>query len=108
MDGYNQSNTVVLVIIATNWPDSLVPDLCKLGHFSKRVFVTKQDFDGRRKNLVIYLLGIALEEDPEVIFNMVASTTSGFVGVDLANVVNEVALFANQQGMENPFSLWSC
>lgn len=99
MDGF-ESNTAVLVIAATNRPESLDPALCRPGRFSRRVFVVKPDLDGRRKILAIHLRGIPLEEDPELICNMVASITSGFVGADLANVVNEAALLAARQGKE--------
>lgn len=99
MDGF-EANTSVLVIAATNRPESLDPALCRPGRFSRRVFVIEPDLDGRRKILAIHLRGIPLEEDPEVICNMVASITSGFVGADLANVVNEAALLAARQGKE--------
>lgn len=99
MDGF-ESNTAVLVIAATNRPESLDPALCRPGRFSRRVFVVKPDLDGRRKILAIHLRGIPLEEDPELICNMVASITSGFAGADLANVVNEAALLAARQGKE--------
>jgi len=99
MDGF-ESNTAVLVIAATNRPESLDPALCRPGRFSRRVFVIEPDLNGRRKILAIHLRGIPLEEDPEVICNMVASITSGFVGADLANVVNEAALLAARQGKE--------
>lgn len=99
MDGF-ESNNAVLVIAATNRPESLDPALCRPGRFSRRVFVIEPDLDGRRKILAIHLRGIPLEEDPEVICNMVASITSGFVGADLANVVNEAALLAARQGKE--------
>lgn len=99
MDGF-ESNTAVLVIAATNRPESLDPALCRPGRFSRRVFVIKPDLDGRRKILAIHLRGIPLEADPEVICNVVASITSGFVGADLANVVNEAALLAARQGKE--------
>ncbi|XP_057842440.2 probable inactive ATP-dependent zinc metalloprotease FTSHI 3, chloroplastic [Cryptomeria japonica] len=97
MDGF-ESDTGVLVIAATNRPEALDPALCRPGRFSRRVFVREPDVDGRRKILAIYLRGIPLEEDPEMVCNLVASITSGFVGADLANVVNEAALLAARQG----------
>eukprot|EP01018_Ginkgo_biloba_P036714 Gb_32360 [translate_table: standard] len=99
MDGF-ESDTGVLVIAATNRPEALDPALCRPGRFSRRVFVREPDVDGRRKILAIHLRGIPLEQDPEMICNMVASITSGFVGADLANVVNEAALLTARQGRD--------
>ncbi|KAH9314230.1 hypothetical protein KI387_022857, partial [Taxus chinensis] len=97
MDGF-ESDSGVLVIAATNRPEALDPALCRPGRFSRRVFVREPDVDGRQKILAIYLREIPLEEDPEMVCNLVASITSGFVGADLANVVNEAALLAARQG----------
>lgn len=97
MDGF-ESDTGVLVIAATNRPEALDPALCRPGRFSRRVFVREPDLDGRRKILAIYLRGVPLKEDPEMVCTLVASITSGFVGADLANVVNEAALLAARRG----------
>eukprot|EP00262_Sarcandra_glabra_P001776 TRINITY_DN11940_c0_g2_i2.p1 TRINITY_DN11940_c0_g2~~TRINITY_DN11940_c0_g2_i2.p1 ORF type:complete len:641 (-),score=89.90 TRINITY_DN11940_c0_g2_i2:77-1972(-) len=99
MDGF-ESEMKVVVIAATNRPEALDPALCRPGRFSRKVFVGEPDADGRRKILAVHLRGIPLEEDPHLICNLVASLTSGFVGADLANIVNEAALLAARRGGE--------
>lgn len=97
MDGF-ESDTKVVVIAATNRPEALDPALCRPGRFSRKVFVGEPDLDGRKKILAIHLRGVPLEENPQLICNLVASLTSGFVGADLANIVNEAALLAARRG----------
>ncbi|XXG55293.1 hypothetical protein AAC387_Pa03g2993 [Persea americana] len=99
MDGF-ESDTKVVVIAATNRPEALDPALCRPGRFSRKVFVGEPDFDGRKKILAIHLRGVPLEEDSQLICNLVASLTPGFVGADLANIVNEAALLAARRGGE--------
>ncbi|KAK1292294.1 hypothetical protein QJS10_CPB17g00483 [Acorus calamus] len=99
MDGF-ESDVRVIVIAATNRPEALDMALCRPGRFSRKVFVGAPDEDGRKKILAVHLKGIPLEEDPLVISNLVALLTPGFVGADLANIVNEAALLAARRGGE--------
>ncbi|KAI3452146.1 hypothetical protein Pfo_008811 [Paulownia fortunei] len=100
MDGF-ESDINVVVIAATNRPEALDPALCRPGRFSRKVYVGEPDEDGRKKILAIHLRGVPLEEDMGLICNLVASLTQGFVGADLANIVNEAALLAARRGAEN-------
>ncbi|KAK9105420.1 hypothetical protein Scep_022264 [Stephania cephalantha] len=99
MDGFD-TDIKVVVIAATNRPEALDPALCRPGRFSRKVFVGEPDEEGRRKILAVHLRGVPVEEDPLLICNLVASLTQGFVGADLANVVNEAALLAARRGGE--------
>ncbi|CAL5325969.1 unnamed protein product [Camellia sinensis] len=99
MDGFD-SDMKVVVIAATNRPEALDPALCRPGRFSRKVFVGEPDEDGRRKILAVHLRGVPLEEDSGLICNLVASLTPGFVGADLANIINEAALLAARRGGE--------
>lgn len=99
MDGFD-SEVNVIVIAATNRPEALDPALCRPGRFSRKVLVGEPDEDGRRKILAVHLRGIPLEEDAGLICDLVASVTQGFVGADLANIVNEAALLAARRGSE--------
>lgn len=100
MDGF-ESDINVVVIAATNRPEALDPALCRPGRFSRKVYVGEPDEDGRKKILAIHLRGIPLDEDRYLICNLVASLTQGFVGADLANIVNEAALLAARRGAES-------
>nr|QKY65099.1 chloroplast putative inactive ATP-dependent zinc metalloprotease FTSHI3 [Passiflora contracta] len=100
MDGF-ASDMKVVVIAATNRPEALDPALCRPGRFSRKVLVGEPDEEGRRKILAVHLRGVPLEEDADLICNLVASLTPGFVGADLANIVNEAALLAARRGSEN-------
>lgn len=97
MDGF-ESDTNVIVIAATNRPEALDPALCRPGRFSRRVFVDEPDLDGRRRILGVHIRGVPLEEDAEIICSLIASLTPGFVGADLANIINEAALLAARRG----------
>lgn len=99
MDGF-ESETRVIVIAATNRPEALDPALCRPGRFSRKVFVGEPDEEGRRKILAVHLRGVPLEEDTNIICHLIASLTTGFVGADLANIVNEAALLAARRGSE--------
>nr|QKY65070.1 chloroplast putative inactive ATP-dependent zinc metalloprotease FTSHI3 [Passiflora biflora] len=100
MDGF-ATDTKVVVIAATNRPEALDPALCRPGRFSRKVLVGEPDEEGRRKILAVHLRGVPLEEDAYLICNLVASLTPGFVGADLANIVNEAALLAARRGGVN-------
>lgn len=97
MDGF-ESDMKVVVIAATNRPEALDPALCRPGRFSRKVLVGEPDEEGRRKILAVHLRGVPLEEDMHLICDLVASLTPGFVGADLANIVNEAALLAGRRG----------
>lgn len=97
MDGF-ESDMKVIVIAATNRPEALDAALCRPGRFSRKVLVGEPDEEGRRKILAIHLREVPLEEDTHLICNLVASLTQGFVGADLANIVNEAALLAGRRG----------
>lgn len=99
MDGF-ESEMRVVVIAATNRPEALDPALCRPGRFSRKVYVGEPDEEGRRKILAVHLRGVPLEEDTNIICDLIASVTTGFVGADLANIVNEAALLAARRGSE--------
>ncbi|PON45855.1 Spastin [Trema orientale] len=99
MDGF-ESDMKVVVIAATNRPEALDPALCRPGRFSRKVLVGEPDEEGRRKILAVHLRYVPLEEDTNLICDLVASLTPGFVGADLANIVNEAALLAARRGGE--------
>ncbi|KAG7580365.1 P-loop containing nucleoside triphosphate hydrolase [Arabidopsis suecica] len=99
MDGF-ESDTKVIVIAATNRPEALDSALCRPGRFSRKVVVAEPDQEGRRKILAVHLRDVPLEEDAFLICDLVASLTPGFVGADLANIVNEAALLAARRGGE--------
>ncbi|XP_020203499.1 probable inactive ATP-dependent zinc metalloprotease FTSHI 3, chloroplastic [Cajanus cajan] len=99
MDGF-ESEMRVVVIAATNRPEALDQALCRPGRFSRKVYVGEPDEVGRRKILAVHLRGVPLEEDTNIICHLIASLTTGFVGADLANVVNEAALLAARRGCE--------
>nr|QKY65105.1 chloroplast putative inactive ATP-dependent zinc metalloprotease FTSHI3 [Passiflora pittieri] len=100
MDGF-ESDMKVVVVAATNRPEALDPALCRPGRFSRKVLVGEPDEEGRKKILAVHLRGVPLEEDTDLICNLVASLTPGFVGADLANIVNEAALLAARRGGQN-------
>ncbi|XP_028778032.1 probable inactive ATP-dependent zinc metalloprotease FTSHI 3, chloroplastic [Neltuma alba] len=99
MDGF-ESEMRVVVIAATNRPEALDPALCRPGRFSRKVYVGEPDEEGRRMILAVHLRGVPLEEETSIICHLVASLTPGFVGADLANIVNEAALLAARRGGE--------
>ncbi|MCO5552675.1 hypothetical protein L7F22_006191 [Adiantum nelumboides] len=97
MDGF-ESETGVLVMAATNRPEALDPALCRPGRFSRKVFVKEPDVRGREQILAVHMRGVPIEGDVDFVKAMLASITGGFVGADLANVVNEAALLAVREG----------
>ncbi|MGH8441431.1 MAG: ATP-dependent zinc metalloprotease FtsH [Nevskiaceae bacterium] len=91
MDGF-EGNEGVIVIAATNRPDVLDPALLRPGRFDRQVVVPLPDIRGREQILKVHMRAVPLHDNvmPEVI----ARGTPGFSGADLANLVNEAALFA--------------
>lgn len=97
MDGFD-SETGVMVIAATNRPEVLDAALTRPGRISRRVNVEAPDFAGRQQVLAVHMRSTPVEGDAATLRAVVASLTPGFVGADLANVVNEAALLAARQG----------
>ena len=91
MDGF-EGNEGVIVIAATNRPDVLDPALLRPGRFDRQVVVGLPDILGREQILKVHLRKIPLAEDVKP--SLIARGTPGFSGADLANLVNEAALFA--------------
>lgn len=93
MDGFEKDGSVV-VIGATNRPETLDSALMRPGRFSRKVVVGEPDEDGRRKIFSLYLRDVPMEEDKEAICELVASRTPGLVGADLENIAHESVLLA--------------
>ena len=91
MDGF-ASNSGVIVIAATNRPETLDPALLRPGRFDRHVLVDRPDVGGREAILKVHVRSVRLSDDVDL--KHIASITSGFVGADLANLVNEAALLA--------------
>jgi cell division protease FtsH len=91
MDGFG-SNSGVIVMAATNRPETLDPALLRPGRFDRHVLVDRPDIKGREDILKVHVKNVKL--DPSVDLKEVAAITPGFVGADLANLVNEAALLA--------------
>ena len=91
MDGFG-SNSGVIVLAATNRPETLDPALLRPGRFDRHVLVDRPDVRGREAILQVHVAKVKL--DPTVEIGQIARITSGFVGADLANLVNEAALLA--------------
>ncbi|HAB45200.1 MAG TPA: ATP-dependent metalloprotease [Gammaproteobacteria bacterium] len=94
MDGF-EGNEGIIVIASTNRPDVLDPALLRPGRFDRQVVVPLPDLRGREQVLKVHMRKVPLSED--VIAMDIARGTPGFSGADLANVVNESALFAARQ-----------
>jgi len=95
MDGFDSTSGLILVA-ATNRPDVLDPALLRPGRFDRQVLVDRPDMLGREEILKIHSKPIKM--DPSVDLSKIARSTPGFVGADLANVVNEAALLAVRAG----------
>ena len=91
LDGFDAS-TGIIVIAATNRPDILDPALLRPGRFDRQIVVDRPDFNGRLAILKVHLRDKKV--DPNVNLEIIAKRTPGFVGADLANLVNESALLA--------------
>jgi len=97
MDGFDTKEGVILVA-ATNRPDVLDPALLRPGRFDRRIFVPRPDLKEREEILGVHSKKIKLGGD--INLNVVARETIGFVGADLANLVNEAALLAARNNQE--------
>ena len=91
MDGF-EGNEGVIVIAATNRPDVLDPALLRPGRFDRQVVVPLPDIRGREQILKVHMRKVAIGDDIKP--NIIARGTPGFSGADLANLINEAALFA--------------
>jgi cell division protease FtsH len=97
MDGFDARQAVV-VVAATNRPDGLDQALLRPGRFDRRVTVDRPDWKGRQAILMIHSRGVPL--GPDVDLQQLARATTGMVGADLANLVNEAALLAARRNLE--------
>ncbi len=95
MDGFD-SKEGIIVMAATNRPDILDPALLRPGRFDKKVVVDPPDIKGREEILKIHMRGKPIDKDVDV--KILAKRTTGFVGADLENLVNEAALLAARAG----------
>ena len=97
MDGF-ESNKGVIIMAATNRPEILDPALLRPGRFDRQVLVDRPDINGREAILKIHSRKVVLS--PEMDLRKIAARTPGFVGADLANLVNEAALLAARKNKE--------
>lgn len=91
MDGF-EANTGVIIVAATNRPETLDQALLRPGRFDRQIVVDRPDISGREEILRVHARNVTL--DPEVDLHKIAARTPGMVGADLANMVNEAALLA--------------
>jgi cell division protease FtsH len=92
MDGFTAQDKPVIVLAATNQPETLDAALLRPGRFDRQVLVDRPDLSGRKMILDIYGKKVKLAEGVDL--DKIAQATSGFAGADLANLVNEAALLA--------------
>lgn len=97
MDGFSSDQSVI-VMAATNRPETLDPALLRPGRFDRHVTVDRPDIKGREAILKVHAVKIKM--DDQVDLQKVARMTPGFVGADLANLVNEAALLAARNGKD--------
>jgi cell division protease FtsH len=97
MDGF-ETNKGVIIMAATNRPEILDPALLRPGRFDRQVLVDRPDINGREAILKVHSKNVLL--GPDVDLRKVAGRTPGFVGADLANLVNEAALLAARKNKE--------
>jgi cell division protease FtsH len=93
MDGFG-TDTPVIVLAATNRPETLDAALLRAGRFDRQVLVDKPDYDGRLAILKVHSKGVKLSKD--VNLRTIAKQTAGLAGADLANIINEAALLAGR------------
>ena len=94
MDGFDQTTEIIL-IAATNRPDILDPALLRPGRFDRRIVIDRPDIIGREAILKVHARGKPLAEGVDI--KVLARRTPGFLGSDLANMVNEAALLASRK-----------
>ncbi len=93
MDGF-ASNSGIILLAATNRPESLDPALRRAGRFDRQVLVDRPDVAGREAILKVHAMSVKLASDVEL--GTIAARTPGFAGADLANLVNEATLLAGR------------
>ncbi len=98
MDGF-ETNKGVIIMAATNRPEILDPALMRPGRLDRQVLVDRPDINGREAILKIHSRNVALR--PDVDLRQIAGRTPGFVGADLANIINEAALLAARNDKES-------
>lgn len=98
MDGFAVGDATVIVLAATNRPESLDPALLRPGRFDRQVLVDRPDLIGRKAILEIHAQKVKLGADVDL--KAIATRTPGFAGADLANLVNEAALLAARSRRE--------
>jgi cell division protease FtsH len=98
MDGFSAGEKTVIVLAATNRPETLDPALLRPGRFDRQVLVDRPDLLGRLAILNIHAQAVKL--GPDVDLKAIATRTPGFAGADLANLVNEAALLAARNKRE--------
>ncbi|MGK7873234.1 MAG: ATP-dependent zinc metalloprotease FtsH4 [Xenococcaceae cyanobacterium] len=98
MDGFSAGDATVIVLAATNRPETLDPALLRPGRFDRQVLVDRPDLSGRLRILEIYAQKVKLGSDVDL--KAIATRTPGFAGADLANLVNEAALLAARNQRE--------
>ncbi|MGE3063148.1 MAG: ATP-dependent zinc metalloprotease FtsH [bacterium] len=91
MDGF-ETDEAVIIMAATNRPDILDPALLRPGRFDRRIVIDRPDIKGREEIFKIHVRKVPLS--PDVDFTILAKSTPGFTGADIANMVNEAALLA--------------
>lgn len=95
MDGF-APNEGVIIIAATNRPDILDPALLRPGRFDRRIVILIPDVKGREEILKVHTKNIPISKDVDL--KVLARSTPGFTGADIANMVNEAALWASRKG----------
>ena len=95
MDGFD-SDKAIVVLAATNRPETLDKALLRPGRFDRRIVVDKPDFKGRKETLEVHSKNVVFDEN--VNLDDIARATSGAAGADLANIINEAALRAVRLG----------
>ncbi len=98
MDGFD-TNKGVIIMAATNRPEILDPALLRPGRFDRNVAIDRPDVKGREKILKVHIKGVKISADLDI--TVIAAKTPGFVGADLANLVNEAALLAARKEKES-------
>ncbi|MEO1622212.1 MAG: ATP-dependent zinc metalloprotease FtsH, partial [Cyanobacteria bacterium J06632_3] len=99
MDGFGAADSTIIVLAATNRPETLDPALLRPGRFDRQVLVDRPDLKGRKAILQIHAQEVKLSD--EVDLGAIATRTPGFAGADLANLVNEAALLAARNHRES-------
>ena len=97
LDGFD-TQAGVIILAATNRPEILDPALLRPGRFDRQVVIDRPDLKGREKILEVHTRKVTLA--PGLDLSVIAGRTPGFVGADLANLVNEAALHAAREGKE--------